>query len=264
MAAVLRSMLATAFVVVYSMLCACAAVLSRLVDRSGDLVCDLARIWGVGILKAAGVSLEVDGRVVLDPRQPYVFMANHLSAMDIWAVLAAVPVRLRFIAKKQLASIPFVGWAIWAGRFIFIDRKNAARAKESIEEAKRRIRAGSSVILFPEGTRSRDGKMLPFKKGGVHLALDTGVPIVPVAIWGTFEAMPKGKLLVPSARVKVIIGAPIATAGHTEADRDRLLGKVRRSLAELVGEMAPASVEDVLAEPHAAELAASPASSPPV
>lgn len=260
MAAVLRSLLATAFVVVYSMLCACAALVARLFDRSGNLVCDLARLWGIGILKAAGVTVEVDSRAVLDPTQPYVFMANHLSAMDIWAVLAAVPTRLRFIAKKQLARVPFVGWAIWAGRFIFIDRKNAARAKESIEEAKRRIRAGSSVILFPEGTRSRDGKMLPFKKGGVHLALDTGVPIVPVAIWGTFEAMPKGTLLVPSATIKVIIGAPIATSGHTESDRDRLLGRVRLALAQLVGEMAPASVEHVFAEPQVAALAKAPVS----
>src|SRR5213078_3864411 len=112
-----------------------------------------------------------------------------------------------------------------AGRFIFIDRQNAISARRSIERAKERIRAGTSVLLFPEGTRSRDGQLQPFKKGGFHLAIDAGVPIVPVAIRGTRELMPRGSLRVKPGRVRVTIGEPIPTDGLEVDDRNALLDR---------------------------------------
>ena len=165
-------------------------------------------------------------------------MANHLSTVDIWSLLAAFPFRVRMIAKKQLGSIPLFGWAMRAGRFIFIDRANAIAARRSIEEAKRRIRAGEMVLLFPEGTRSRDGRLGPFKKGGFHLAVGAGVPIVPVAISGARESMPRGSLLLRPGHVRITVGVPIPTTGLTEQDHQQLLEKVRGIIAAASGQEA--------------------------
>jgi len=163
-------------------------------------------------------------------------MANHASMIDIWAVLLAVPVPFRFIAKKQLGAIPLFGWAMRAGRFIFIDRQNAASARRSIEEAARRIKSGQSVVIFPEGTRTRDGRLNAFKKGGFHLALDSGAAIVPVAIHGSRALMPRGSALIRSGTVRVDIGEPIETAGLRPADREALAARVRDTIAVMLGE----------------------------
>jgi 1-acyl-sn-glycerol-3-phosphate acyltransferase len=163
-------------------------------------------------------------------------MANHLSTVDIWALFVALPVKIRFIAKKQLGSIPLFGWAMSAGRFIFIDRQNPMAARRSIGEASQRIRSGSSVAIFPEGTRSRDGHLGPFKKGGFHLAIQAGVPIVPVGIRGAHEVMPRGSVILRRGPVFLEVGAPISTKGMTLADRDGLLERVRNEVALLSGQ----------------------------
>jgi 1-acyl-sn-glycerol-3-phosphate acyltransferase len=128
------------------------------------------------------------------------------------------------------------GWAMRAGRFIFIDRQNAASARRSIEEAARRIKLGQSVVIFPEGTRTRDGRLNSFKKGGFHLALDSGADIVPVAIQGSHSVMPPGSPLIRSGTVRIQIGAPISTAGLGPADRDALATRVRSEIAQMLGE----------------------------
>ena len=143
------------------------------------------------------------------------FVANHASMIDIWAVFIAVPASFRFIAKKQLSFIPLFGWAMRAGRFIFIDRQNALAARRSMDEAARRIRAGQSVVIFPEGTRTRDGRLGAFKKGGFRLAIDSGADIVPIAIKGSRELMPRGAALIRAGTVRVELGEPIPAAGLT-------------------------------------------------
>jgi 1-acyl-sn-glycerol-3-phosphate acyltransferase len=229
-----RAVLNTALVAVATIIGAVAALISRLFDPSGDTVLVLARWWSRIICTLSGVKIEVEGQRDLDRSHSYVFMANHLSTVDIWALYVALPLPVRMIAKKQLGAIPLFGWAMWAGRFIFIDRHNAISARRSIDRAKERIRAGASVLLFPEGTRSRDGQLQPFKKGGFHLAIDAGVPIVPVALQGTRELMPRGSLRVRPGRVRVIIGAPIPTTGLEVDDRNALLERVRHTLAEML------------------------------
>ena len=208
----------------------------RLRDPTGDWVLDLARWWSGWVTRFAGVRVTVDNRANLEPQQPYVFMANHASALDIWALFLAIPRRVRMIAKKQLARIPFLGWVMWAGRFIFIDRQNAVAARRSIDDAGRRIRGGDSVLIFPEGTRTRDGQLGSFKKGGFHLAMEAGVPIVPIALRGTRALMPRGSLRVKSGEVFVIIGAPIPTSGLTLEDRPALIQRVRDAIATMAAE----------------------------
>lgn len=232
----LHSLLHLFLLVLLSLLGALASVLSAPFDRSGDTVVRLARLWSRMLLWTAGVSLRVKVHAVLDPRQPYVFMANHLSTVDIWAIFVALPTKVRFIAKKQLGRIPLFGWAMAAGRFIFIDRQNPLAARRSMDEACARIRSGSSVAMFPEGTRSRDGHLGPFKKGGFHLALTAGVPIVPVGIRGAHEVMPRGSLILRRGPVTLEIGVPIPTVGLSVADRDTLLERVRSEVARLSGQ----------------------------
>jgi 1-acyl-sn-glycerol-3-phosphate acyltransferase len=235
-ATLLHSTLHLVLLVILSIIGAVLSLISAPFDRSGDTVLVLARLWSRMLLWTAGVPLTVKMSGHLDPRQPYVFMANHLSTVDIWALLVATPTKVRFIAKKQLGRIPLFGWAMAAGRFIFIDRQNPMAARRSIDEAARRIRDGSSVAIFPEGTRSRDGHLAPFKKGGFHLAVSAGVPIVPVGIRGAHQVMPRGSLILRRGPVTVEFGAPISTAGLSPADRNVLLDQVRDQVARLAGQ----------------------------
>jgi len=224
-----------AFVAI-TLVLAVVAIFTFLYDRSGDTVLRLARVWSRAIMRAAGVKLTIRTVAPLDPRRPYVFMANHLSASDIFSLFIAIPFPVRMIAKKQLGRIPFFGWAMHAGRFIFIDRGNPIAARRSIEEAARRIKNGHSVLLFPEGTRSRDGCLGPFKKGGFHLAIASGADIVPCSLRGTREVMRRGSLLIYPGSITVDVAAPISTEGLTDDDRDALLERVRNQIREMSGQ----------------------------
>jgi len=230
----LRAAFTVLFIAVVTILGSFLGLASRLVDRSGDLVLDLARAWSRLVTGCAGVKIVVENRANLVPDQPYVFMANHASSLDIWAVFVAIPRRIRLIAKKQLARIPFFGWVMWAGRFIFIDRQNGVAARRSIDLAGQRIHDGVSVLIFPEGTRTRDGTLGAFKKGGFHLAQKAGVPIVPVALRGTRELMPRGSLLLRSGTMTVLIGEPIATQGLSDEERANLNDRVRTAVEGLL------------------------------
>jgi len=232
----LRAGLNVVVIAVVTIVLAIIALITRVFDRSGDTVIRLAQLWSRMIVRMAGVRIHVDTRTSLDPHKPYVFMSNHASTVDIWALYVALPVQVRMIAKKQLAAIPLFGWAMWAGRFIFIDRHNAAAARRSIDLAKNRIHDGQSALIFPEGTRTRDGTLGAFKKGGFHLAIDAEVPIVPVALSGTRESMPRGSLLLKAGDVQVTIGVPFTTAGLTAEDRDTLLDRVRGEIGRMLEE----------------------------
>ena len=260
---VVRSILHLLVFIVATTLGAILAILSFPFDRSGDTVLRLARWWSWVLLWAAGADLQVRFEAPLDPRQPYVFMPNHLSTVDIWALFVAAPRPIRFIAKKQLAQIPLFGWAMAAGRFIFIDRKNPAAAKRSINLAVQRIRDGSSVVIFPEGTRSRDGLLAPFKKGGFHLAANAGVKVVPVAIRGAGHVMPPGKLWMHPGPVVIDMGAPIdVSPTMTAAEREALVARVRDEIQRRTGQ---ASRPEAPARPRppGGEAAAAEASSLP-
>jgi 1-acyl-sn-glycerol-3-phosphate acyltransferase len=236
---VIRALLASISFVIATIVGSILALVLGAADRTGDAVLALARLWSRVILGAPGVRVQVSSRVPLDPTRPYVFVANHASMIDIWAVFIAVPASFRFIAKKQLSYIPLFGWAMSAGRFIFIDRQNPLAARRSIDEAARRIRAGQSVVIFPEGTRTRDGRLGPFKKGGFRLAIDSGAAIVPIAIKGSRALMPRGAALIRAGTVTVDIGEPIPTAGLKTDDRNKLIDEVHARVAQMLGE-APA------------------------
>jgi 1-acyl-sn-glycerol-3-phosphate acyltransferase len=244
----IRALLALPSFLVSTILGSLASLVLGLIDRSGDLVLKLCRVWSAVVLGVPGVKVQVKMRGNLDLKRPYVFMANHASMVDIWAMFVGVPIPVRFIAKKQLGQIPVFGWAMRAGRFVFIDRQNAVSARRSIQEAAQRIKSGQSVAIFPEGTRTRDGRLGEFKKGGFHLAIDSGVEIVPLAIRGTRAVMPPGTPLIRAGLVQIEIDEPISTAGLGPGDRQKLLERVHARIADMLGESpeapeaAPASV----------------------
>jgi len=173
-------------------------------------------------------------RVPLDPRRPYVFMSNHASHFDALAVVAALPeFQLRWVAKRELAEIPIFGWALQRAGHIIIDRSNPEQAIASLRAARTIMETGISVMIFPEGTREeRDNELLPLKKGGFMLALETGVPIVPLAVRGSRAVLPRDDWAIRSGTIEVIVGEPIAVAGEA---REALIRRVeeflRRELA---------------------------------
>jgi len=199
----------------------------------GNVYDRIMRSWSAVLLRANGVSVTAEGLDQLDATGSYVFIANHTSIVDIWALQVALPNSFRFVAKRELERTPILGKAMASAGNIFIDRKNLKSSFSSYDEAATRIRQGLSAMVFAEGTRSLDGRLLPFKKGPFVLAIHAGVPLVPVRIVGAFERNPKGALYVLPGHVVVRVGAPISTAGLTYDDRDRLGADARASMEAL-------------------------------
>lgn len=195
------------------------------------------RLWGGGLLRAAGVRVEVEGVEHLRRDGPQVIAANHESWFDVFALAATLPVDYRFVAKQELSRIPLFGAAWLACGHISINREDRHAARESLGEAGRKIREEAlTVILFPEGTRSPDGRLLPFKKGAFVLAIQMGVPLVPVGISGSRAVMAKGAWRVRPGIIRIRIGAPIAVEGLALSDRDALLEQGRTAILSLRSE----------------------------
>jgi len=186
------------------------------------------KVWSRAMIGASGATLEVvSGQQHLVPGRPVIFLCNHQSTLDIPVLFLALwPVRFRFVAKKVVKYVPVLGWFIWLAGFVFIDRGRTRAAIESLDKAGEKIRQGISIALFPEGTRSETGLVLPFKKGPFMLALKAGVPIVPVTIVGTERVMPKNSWNITPGPVKVMIGAPIEVKPFAD-DREGLMKTVR-------------------------------------
>ncbi len=195
----------------------------------------VARLWSWLILK----TFRVRSRAVRHPEfshsRPCVYVANHQSQFDIPALVLAMPTDFRIVAKRELLFIPIFGWALWLAGFIFIDRSDRDRAIRRLDRVVRVIRRGTSVVVFAEGTRSPDGRLLPFKKGGFILAIKSGVPIVPVSIRGGRDILPKGSLHVRRGTIDVVFGAPIPTSPYTLETKEALIGAVRDRIAAGLG-----------------------------
>lgn len=187
---------------------------------------EIEKQWGRLLLFVSGVHLEIKGLENIHPHQSYIIMANHQSYHDIF-LLSTLPVLIHWMAKKELFKIPFFGWMLrWIGA-IDIDRENRTKTYLSLKKAVEKIRQGATVLIFPEGTRSPTGELLPFKKGGFSLAILSGSPILPVTIEGTHRIMAKGSFLVFPGLAKALIHPPLETKSLTLKDRDWLQEKIR-------------------------------------
>lgn len=202
------------------------------VDRKGRIGHRCARLWGRIALIANGVKVKVEGLENIHEKGPYIFMPNHQGSYDIFVLLGHLPFQFKWLAKKELFSIPFFGWAMAAAGYISIDRRGTRETVEAMNQAARRIREGMSVVIFPEGSRSPDGSIQPFKKGGFTLAIKSRVPIIPMAILGTREIMPKDRLTASSGEIRVRIGHPIETEPCSLKDRSLLMEKVSETISK--------------------------------
>jgi 1-acyl-sn-glycerol-3-phosphate acyltransferase len=200
--------------------------------RSSNPLHKIARLWGKSILAVSRIKVSVKGLSNIDPSSPYIYMANHQSNFDIPVLLGHLTVQFRWLAKMELFKIPIFGRAMRKAGYISIDRYDRKSAFKSLDAAAKKIKSGVSVLIFPEGTRSRDGKIRPFKKGGFVLAIDSGVPIVPVVIKGTYAIMTKGKFRVNPGHVSMIVHKPIDTAAYTRETKEGLMENVRRVICE--------------------------------
>ncbi len=213
--------------------------------KDGARVCDeLPRAWARTLLRAAGVEVELENPERIDPARPQILVANHASWVDVLALTVHVPGAFRFVAKKELARIPFFGAAWQACGHIAIDRSDRQAAIRSLTEAREILeREHPTVILFPEGTRSRDGRLLPFKKGAFVLAIQTGTEVVPAAILGSRAVMRKGSFLVYPGTVRIRFGEPMGVEGLELEDRGVLTDRARAAVAGLL-DAGPAAPED--------------------
>ena len=207
--------------------CVICALLFLLPEGENQVYRFVRRIWSPILLAILGGIVERIGALP-DRNVPAVYVMNHQSYMDIPAAFIAAQVDFRFIAKKELRKIPGFGWSMEKMRMVFVDRRNSESAIQSMRVAAERIRSGVPIMAFPEGTRSVDGSVLPFKKGAFVTAIDAGVPIVPMAIWGARTILPARGIASRPSKILVKIGAPIPTIGLSTEARSRLAEDARQ------------------------------------
>jgi 1-acyl-sn-glycerol-3-phosphate acyltransferase len=204
-------------------------------DRTGAMQHWCARWWCRLIAWTIGARIRVRGAENVSPDQSYVYMANHSSLIDIPALFAYLPYQFRIMAKKELFYVPFMGWHLWSSGNFPVDRSDGRKTARSLRRVIEGVRGGKSLAVFPEGTRTPDGRLLEFKPGAFKIALRAGVPIVPVTIRGTFKLLPKTTLAPRPGRVEVIIGKPILTSDYDEKRLHELIERTREAIGANLG-----------------------------
>jgi 1-acyl-sn-glycerol-3-phosphate acyltransferase len=223
---------ADVFIFFWTVLLGSTATILTLLTRKPAVVDVLGRVWCKGIIKACGIEVEVRGLENIDPSRSYVLLCNHLSNFDIWCTIGAVPLRIHFVAKKELLKIPIFGQALAVSDHIVIDR---SRPEEAVEIINRRaagqIGGGFCILFYAEGTRSQSGKVGPFKKGGTVLAMRAGLPLVPMSVSGTRKFLPKRSVIIrPAGKVLIVFDKPIETKGLSLEARDEVTARAREAV----------------------------------
>lgn len=192
------------------------------------------RQWARTFCRIAGVRVIIEGADKLQPQTGYIYCANHLSQFDIFSFQGYFPLSFRWLAKEELFRIPFLGRAMANTGAIFINRSQGRKALKSLEQAAERIKGGASILIFPEGTRSADGILQPFKGGAMLLAIKAGVPIVPVAFLGSHAVLPKGVFFTRPGTITIRIGDPVVVAGYSNREKQDLAMVIHDKIAELL------------------------------
>jgi 1-acyl-sn-glycerol-3-phosphate acyltransferase len=230
-------MIRTAFIILYVLPATAVfgiiAISVSFFSRSGNPVHIIARIWSKSILFVSGLGVTVEGLANIDPSQSYIYMSNHRSNFDIPVLLGCLPIQFRWLAKAELFKIPIFGRAMRGAGYVKIDRFNRGSAFKSIDQVAAKLKNGVSVMIFPEGTRSEDGGIKPFKKGGFVMAVDTGAPIVPVILRGTRSIMAKGSWRINPGNVTLSVEKPIGTTDYTRDTKGDLIKIVRSVICEV-------------------------------
>ncbi len=228
-----RTLLIILYVILAVVIFGTLAILASFLDRKGNWPHIVARCWARSILFVSRIQVEIRGLSRIDLNRPYIYMPNHISNFDIPVLLAHLPVQFRWLAKAELFRFPLFGYAMKRAGYISIDRSNRKSAFESLEKAAEAIQNGKSVLIFPEGTRSRDNTIHEFKKGGFVLSIKSRVPIVPVIIHGTWDIMSKKGLMIRPGKVLLEILDPIPTTDYSIARKEELIHRLRSVMTEV-------------------------------
>jgi 1-acyl-sn-glycerol-3-phosphate acyltransferase len=236
---ILLSIIASLLFLVSTIFFSFLSVVAALVDRSGRAYLWVGRTWSKSGMFFFGSQVKVIGAEHIKAGQNYVYAANHSSYIDILILLGYIPDNLRLTLRSSLTRIPIWGWALLVGPFITIDRSNPQKAEKSIRIAIERIRSGASVLFFPEGTRTPDGKMQPFKRGAFHLAKESGAPILPVAVIGSYQILSRHEWLPRwGRRATIKIGEPIypknVPPSESRAEEIRLMRETEMRVREML------------------------------
>ena len=222
---------------VYTAVLGCVSLTSMLVDRRGRVAHRCARAWSRLILATTGVRVRARGRELVEPGRSYVFVSNHQSIYDFPILITSIPFELRILAKASLGAFPVLGWHLRYTGHLLVDRARAGRA--TLRSVAGLMRRGHSLIVFPEGTRSPDGQVLRFKRGLFLLAIEAGLPVVPVAVVGSRHVMPKGRLTTCPGDVELVIHRPLPTADLDRSDAGRLADRARAIVQATVSRAGP-------------------------
>jgi 1-acyl-sn-glycerol-3-phosphate acyltransferase len=231
----IRTAIVAVFLSLYTLVLGPPLILYTLLTRSPDLMYWVGVKGVVFITRVAGMRVRVEGLENI-PAGVCVFAANHTSNADAVAIVGAIPRRLAILGRKSLFDIPIIGLAFRLAKFVPVDRGNREAALAAVKQAVEYIKTGSSFLVYPEGTRSPDGRLQRFKKGTFAMSIEAGVPIVPVACSGAHRVMRKKSLVIHPGKVKVRFGKPIAAAGYTVEQRDELANRVHAAIAEQLPE----------------------------
>ena len=224
----LRARLYLLFLVPFTLLVSLAAVIGGLFDGSGRSGHACARFWSLWCLRMASIRLVVTGLDHVPAQGPVIYMGNHQGNFDIHALSVAIPRLFSWVAKEELFRVPVFGAAMRRAGYIPLDRSDGRKALKSMKQAAERIASGTSVVIFPEGTRTVDGSLLPFKRGAFLLAAKAGVPIIPFTINGSMERTPRNRIELRPGTISVSFAAPIDAAGVPEGE---VMQQVREAIA---------------------------------
>ena len=203
------------------------AVLLRVFDSSSNLSHKVSSLWGRWLCTLNGIQVDIEGLEHVSKDQAQIFIANHQGFFDIFALSGFLPVQIRWVAKSSLFKIPFLGWAIWASGYIPVVRGDRKKSYQAFMATIEKLNAGNSIVIFPEGTRSEDGTIAPFKKGGPLLSIRSGAPLVPVTLLGTGNIIRKGSGIIRPGRIQIVISPPITSQTVKEGKEEEVLHNLR-------------------------------------
>lgn len=201
-------------------------------DKKGNTVHYIGKFWSLLNIFLSGTRLTIRGKEKINANLTHIVMSNHQSLFDVWALIGKIPLQIRWIVKDEIRKIPIFGYTLERMGHIYVDRKKRAAAYISLETAAGKIKNGTSVIIFPEGTRSNDGHLLKFRMGGIIMALKSGVPILPVTVNGSRFVLPKNTLALMPGKIEIVVGDVIDASTYDENNKNELMEKIRSAIHE--------------------------------
>lgn len=215
--------------------------IAAFLSSTGNMAFNISKVWAYIMLIVTGIHTEIKGQEKIKRGQSYIIISNHQSLFDIPALVTRLGIQFRWVIKKEILKVPLFGYALWASKNIFIDRSDISQAIASINEGLKRLPKGVSVMVFAEGTRSPNGGIRPFKKGGFVMAIDNNIPVLPVTVNGGRKILAKGDIVYSPGSIEVVVGDPIDTVNYTRDDLENLVQKTRNAIVANFNPPYPAS-----------------------